>query len=528
MKWDYIVIGAGTAGCVVASRLSEPSNVNVLLLEAGTHDRKIEVKMPVGYPKVQQTKRDWDYRTTPQRHLNNRILHQPRGKMLGGTGSMNGMIYIRGHQADFNDWAKVGNTGWDYESVLPYFKKSEANRDFDNEYHNTNGPMAVGSNHFAHPLNEAFLKAGQEAGFPLNPDFNGANMEGVGYFQATVANGERISSANAFWYPVRKRENLILQLHCEVNQLIVEKGVCKGVQISRKGKTTTIYARKGVICCAGAINSPKILQLSGIGDQQQLEGIGITIKEHLPGVGKNLQDHVQYFAGHQCLLPVSLNTSLKISNLWKYFVSRKGILSASISATGGFVKTHKDLDRPDIQFHFVPGIAGDDIHNLKAQPKYDGYMLGLTLLRPKARGTVCLASKIPQAAPLIEGNFLNNPLDVETLKRAWPIGKRILEADAFFPFRGDWELPKKPFENDQQLEQYIREKTDSVYHSAGTCRMGQDSEAVCDKHLKVHGIRHLWVADASVMPTITAGNINAAVVMIAEKLADHLLHASNS
>ncbi|MEM7105800.1 MAG: GMC family oxidoreductase N-terminal domain-containing protein [Bacteroidota bacterium] len=520
MTADYVIVGAGTAGCVMAARLSEEPDVSVILIEAGASDKKIEVTMPVGYPKLQKTKRDWQYYTQPQKHLNNRILFQPRGKMIGGTGSMNGMIYIRGNQLDFVEWESLGCKGWSFNDVLPYFLTSEDNLNFDNEFHKRGGLLPVKDNEFVHPLNTAFIKAGKASGFPFNEDFNGNSQEGVGYFQSNILGGKRQSTARAFLYPAMKRKNLRIIKHAEAEKILIKNKKATGVRIRQKNNREDILANREVVICCGAINSPKLLLLSGIGPGHELNALNIKVEENLPGVGKNLEDHIQFFVGNKCTHPISLNSSLKLSNLYQYFFKKKGIMASAICSAGGFFKSNPNQSRPDLQFHFIPGIAGDDINDINAQPKYDGYMLGVTLLRPKSNGTVTLASKLPEDDPLIDPDFFSKEKDMTAMRSGYHKAMDVLSQKAFDEFRGEQVKPQKTLNSGFEITEFIRATTESVYHSTGTCKMGADELAVVNPELQIKNLERLRIVDASVFPTIPSGNINAVIIMVAEKAAD--------
>ena len=521
MKYDFIIIGAGTAGCVLAYRLSEDPKNSVLLIEAGPGSNIVEVNMPIGYPKVQKTKRDWQYFTTPQTELNGRSLYQPRGKMIGGTGSMNGMIYIRGHQSDFDEWSESTSEEWNFQNVLPYFKKSEANKTFENHYHSSNGLLPVTSHDEIHPLNEVFIEAARETGFEINDDFNGKVQDGIGYFQSNILNGNRQSTANTFLKQAKERPNLKVLKNSEVSKIVVAEKRATGVFTN--SSDSIIEVGREIILSAGAINSPKLLLLSGVGERNQLERLGIDVKLNRPGVGKNLQDHIQYFVSYSCKGIQTLNTCLTFGNLYKYFVRRKGIMASAIAQAGGFFKTRSELTKPDMQFHFVPGLAGEDIHDLKNQPKIDGYMLGLTLLRPESRGSVHLDPSDPTNKPLIDPGFLKSNKDLDSLVEAFQFAEQLMESDAFGKYRLKRFSPAIKLKDRNELISFIRAGVESVYHSVGTCKMGRDDDSVVDEQLKVHGLENLRIADASIMPTITGGNINAAIIMIAEKAADFAL-----
>jgi choline dehydrogenase len=509
-NYDFIIIGAGTAGCVLAARLSENPKARILLIEAGKSDNRPEVHMPAGYAALQKTPRDWQYYTTPQKGLDNRQLFQPRGKMIGGTGSMNGMIYMRGHKRDYDYWPKV----WSWDDCLPYFKRMEGNRDFDNSFHGTSGPWNVQFDPWVHPWNERFVEAGKQAGFEHTEDFNTGEPNGVGRFQGTILNGKRHHTATAFLRPAMNRENLDVMLQTQVLSLKgVEDGKVKS--INAKGPNGTIEIpseRSQVILCGGSINSPALLLQSGVGPSSSMPLEPLVELEH---VGKNLQDHCMFFFCVKSKQKGSLNTALGLKNLWDYYINKTGIFSALVSGAGGFFKSDDSLDRPDLQFHFVPGIAGDDIHNLKAQPKFDGFMLGITLLRHRKKGEIRYA----ESGLEIDPKFLENDRDYQSLRFGYSKGLELLNQSPFDDIRGDFTKPNTGLSSENEIEYFIRSTTESVYHTTGTCSMGK----VVDDQLKVKCLENLYIADASVIPEIPSGNVNTVIAMVAERCAEILL-----
>jgi choline dehydrogenase len=532
MTFDYIIIGAGSAGCVLAHRLSaDPSN-QVLLLEAGKRDKKLEIHIPAGYVKLHRSEMDWGFESEPQAHLNNRRLYLPRGKTLGGCSSTNAMAYIRGNKEDYNDWAKMGALGWDYDSVLPYFKKSEHNEQIGHleaRFHGSGGPLNVTyAQNFHTAYAKAFIQACAEAGISENQDFNGEEQEGAGFFQFSIKNNKRCSTAAAFLKPILHRPNLKVFTGAQVNEILIEKDRATGVKFSLKKGSQFAKANKEVILSAGAFQSPQLLMLSGIGAANELKQQGIGLKKDLPGVGKNLQDHL--------FCPVAsigkakgLNHALKpLNELYytlQYFLRGTGPLTIGPLEANAFTKVFKDNDRPDLQLHFAPLQAGyeADLHNYKTLPTdRDGYSILPTLLKPKSRGYLTLRNTNPADAPLIQPNFLSVEHDLKILVEGTKKAIALHNSSAFAELYESTVIPILP-SSDDSLAEHIRRRSETVYHPVGTCKMGSDEGAVVNAQLQVIGIEGLRVADASVMPSIVSGNTNAACIMIGEKAADLIL-----
>jgi choline dehydrogenase len=523
--FDYIVIGAGSAGCVVANRLSENPANTVLLLEAGPKDNNPMIHMPGGCGEVLKSKTlNWHFYSTPQKNLDGRKYFVPRGKMLGGSSGANGMVYIRGNAADYDDWATAGNTGWSYAEVLPHFRRLEDQIRGADDFHGTGGPLFVNNAPSDNPLFDMFISAGEEAGIKRNDDFNGADQEGVGRFQCTIKDGKRWSSAAAFLTPVRKRPNLTITTGALVKRLVMEGTKVVGVDYMQGKKVVNARVNKEVVVCAGAIQSPQILQLSGIGNKTELEKLGIKVNVNLPGVGENLQEHLDWTVNVACKEPITLNGSLSIHKQiavgLNYFLFKKGIGACNNIEGGGFIKTSPELERPDVQLHFVPvnmtGLIDD-------MPKEHGITLHACCLRPKSKGHVKITSTDPAAHPEIDFNFLEHQEDWDTLLKAFKILREITGAKAWNGILGEEIAPGPQVQTDEQIRACFPSNSDTVYHPVGTCKMGNDDTAVVDHELKVRGVQGLRVADASIIPEMIGGNTNAPAMMIGDKCASMIL-----
>jgi len=534
MTYDYIIVGAGSAGCILANRLSANPENSVLLLEAGGRDWRPEIHIPGAFVKLHKSAVDWGYWSEPQEHLLGRKLYLPRGKTLGGSSSTNAMAYVRGNKEDFNDWAAEGNDGWSYDEILPYFKKSEKNEDFNDKYHSQSGELNIAfAKKFKTPFAEAFIDACVENGFERNPDYNGAKQKGAGLFQFNIKNGSRNSAAVAFLRPAMKRPNLKVITKAFTKKIIVKNGKAIGVEVGKSPRHSTIFkANKEVILSAGAFNSPQLLMLSGIGDKEELSQNGIECINNLPGVGKNLQDHLFYNVSALSKEKVGQNHHIKLTHqgidFMKWFFAKDGALTASPLESVAFGSTSASPNRVDFQFHFTAFHIGTgydvDFYDVNTFPNNeDGFTVLPTLIKPKSRGYLKLRSKNPFEHPIIQFNFLDKEEDKNVLIESGKLAVEILKAKAFDSYRKEIIAPPD-YSSDESFFNHIQKIVETVYHPVGTCKMGNDAMAVVDDNLRVKGIEGLRVIDASIMPTITSGNTNAPVNMIAEKGADLILN----
>lgn len=526
-EFDYLVIGGGSAGSVMAGRLSEDPRTSVALFEAGGQGTSWVVKAPAGAVAMLPTSlNNYAYETVPQRGLNGRRGYQPRGKCLGGSSAINAMVYIRGHKSDYDHWAAMGNPGWSYDDLLPYFLKSENNADLSGPYHGNAGPLHVSNLQTKNPFHQIYLNAAKEAGFPIIHDFNAETQEGLGIYQVTHRNGERWSAARGYLHPhMNTRANLHVHTGVQVERILFEGRRAVGIAYRQDGKTHEVRARQEVILCAGAINSPQLLMVSGVGPAKQLQAHGIPVVHDLPGVGQNLQDHPDFIFGFEAkttdLVGVSMAGTARLArDFIKYVRSREGMLATNYAEAGGFLKTEPSLSAPDIQLHFVIGLVDDHARNFRLA---HGYSCHVCVLRPKSRGEVTLASADMRVAPRIDPAFLTDDDDLETLVKGYKLTRKLLDTHALSSVRQK-ELFTANVHTDDDIRHVIRERADTVYHPVGTCKMGSDNMAVVDSQLKVHGIQGLRVVDGSIMPTVIGGNTNAPIIAIAEKAVD-MLHA---
>ncbi len=527
--FDYIIVGGGSAGSVLANRLSANGSQRVCLLEAGPSCKSLVVSIPGAFAYFMFSKKyNWMFDSEPKDDIRDgQPIFCPQGKGLGGGSAINAMIYIRGHHSDYDRWASLGNRGWGFDDLLPYFKKNECNERGGDDFHGDSGPLYVSNCRNYYRINEHFLKAAEEVGFPITDDFNGPQQEGVGFYQFTIKDGKRCSASHAYLYPVMDRKNLEVRCGAQATRILFDGKRANGIEYQVGGETQCIYANREVILSSGAYNSPKLLLLSGIGEKAHLDDVGIDVLHDLPGVGQNLQDHVDACVLQESRKSDGFTTSpiglLKQSlEPFRYLFGKKGKLESSISLAGAFLRTSEDLDEPDVQLHFIPLLYDDSGRDLKLMAK-NGYSCHVCILRPKSSGRMTLRSSDPDAPPSIDLNFLDHPDDRKTLVDGLRLVRKILAAPSFDGYRGAEINPGPDAQSDEEILAKAKAKLGLVYHPVGTCKMGSDEMAVVDDELRVHGLESLRVVDASIMPTLISGNTNAPTMVIAEKAADLIL-----
>jgi len=524
--FDYVIVGAGSAGCVLADRLTESGQDSVLLLEYGGSDRSVWIQMPsaLNIP-LNMPRYDWRYYTEPEPNLNNRRLHTPRGKVLGGSSSINGLVYVRGNPLDFERWETQGAAGWGYGDVLPYFRRAEAYAGGGNDYRGADGKLATRRGLLDNPLHAAWLSAGREAGYPYSADMNGFQQEGLAHMDMTVGNGRRCSAANAYLRPAMRRPNLAVRTHALATAVQFAGRRAIGVRYQRGGAAHAARVRREVIVCAGSINSPQLLKLSGVGPGGELAALGIATVHDLPGVGENLQDHLEFYFQVASREPVSLYSQM---SLWRraligarWLLTHDGLGASNHFETGGFIRSRAGVRYPDIQFHFLPLAVSYDGSSLARE---HGFQAHVGPMRSQSQGSVRLRSAAPTDKPIISFNYMSRAEDWLEMRACVRLTREIFAQPAFDRYRGREIQPGEPVRTDEEIDAFIREKVESAYHPSCTCKMGSVSDpmAVVDKEARVIGVEALRVVDSSIMPSITTGNLNAPTIMLAEKAADHI------
>lgn len=532
-EYDYVIVGGGSAGCVLANRLSEDPDTSVCLLEAGPRDWNPLIRIPIGIIGLMRSRLfNWRYYTAPQQHLNNRRMFWPRGKTLGGSSSINAMCYTRGAGADYDDWAAQGNRGWGYDDMLAYFRACECYEEGGGRFHGSGGSYCVSQLRFSNPLNEKFLAAAEACGYPLSDDFNGASQYGFGLYRVAQADGRRCSNADAFLHPVeRERDNLTVITGARATRVLFRDRRAIGVEFRRRWRrrTQTAGAAREVVLCGGAVNSPQLLLLSGVGAPGEIEPHGIDVVRQLEGVGRNLQDHLDVSVIELERTRLSLRPGLKRllldgpRDVYQYFLRRRGQLTSNVAESGGFVCCDDERGLCDLQFHFIPAIEQEHGLDLSNTVRRHGYTLRVCDLRPESHGSIGLSSADPMADARIDPNYLDCPRDLARLVRAIGIARRILRTPPMANHRLEELEPGDTVASDSGIEAHVRRRAETIYHPAGTCRMGHDDAAVVDDRLRVHGLQGIRVADASIMPTLIGGNTNAPTTAIAAKAADMIL-----
>jgi choline dehydrogenase len=526
--YDYLIVGGGSAGCVLTYRLSEDPGNKVCLLEAGPRDAwwnwKIHMPAALMY-NLMDTKYNWYYHTEPQPYMNDRVMYWPRGRVLGGSSSLNAMVYIRGHALDYDRWAfKENCEGWSYQEILPYFKRAEHREKGGDAYHGDSGPLWVHTGDQPNPLFEAFIEAAQQAGYAYTEDMNGYRQEGFGKMDMTIHNGRRWSASMAFLRPAEKRQNVRVETGAFALRVLFEGSRAVGIEFAQNGRILRYRAEREVILSGGAINSPQLLMLSGVGPADHLKEVGIEVKHHLPGVGQNLQEHLEMYIQQQCTKPITLYSYTKPWNMAlagvQWFLTRKGVCTSAHLEAGAFIRSQAGIEHPNLQFHFLPSTVND--HGRKAGTSH-AYQVHIGNMRQEARGWIKLKSANPKDHPRLQPFYLQTENDRREFRDAVKLTREIFAQKAFDPYRGPEIAPGANVTSDEEIDAFVRERGDSAYHPSCTCKMGTDDMAVVDPQARVHGLQGLRVVDASIMPSIVSGNLNAPTIMMAEKCSDMIL-----
>ncbi|WP_369046421.1 GMC family oxidoreductase [Sinomonas sp. P10A9] len=527
-EFDYVIVGAGAAGCAVAERLAEDPGTRVLLLEAGGPDKSFLIHIPVGFTKLTGPRYNWGFETVPQPQLNNREMWYPQGRTVGGSTSINAMIYIRGNKYDYERWAGLGNDQWGYEQVLPFFKKAEHNERLGGKYHGIDGAMNVTEQVQHNELSKAFVRAAQELGLQINADFNGVSQDGVGYYDVTQRNARRESASTAYLRRNRRRANLTVRPNSLATKVLIENGRATGIDYTCNGRPQTVRARREVVLSSGAVNSPRLLLLSGIGPADELRSLGIPVVHDLPGVGKNFQDHMDVYLTAETA-PVSYNRSDRpvpaTLAMIQYLLYRTGPITASVCEAGMFVRSSESVPAPDIQMHCLPAYVID--HGRIRVPGH-GMTINTCNLRPKSVGSVTLRSSDPSVPPAVDPAFLTDPYDWQISLEGFKWGREMMATNAYAPYLKKEHMPGAQVRTDKEIREYVKQWAKTDYHPVGSCKMGADDMAVVDQELRLHGLDGLRVVDASIMPTLISGNTQATSIMIGEKGAHHILHGASA